>query len=135
MRGSDTWLVYSLPEQAPNHHGGGDLRCGGSLTQLGIQFSVDAQVQRHVQGAGLLGDLGVGGFGFFLSDFRADRFVPRATSNASPAGRIRHSAGLLALEVLTEVDSARLPCGNTGPATASSDPGAIAVPSASNGIW
>ncbi|MGH3887705.1 MAG: hypothetical protein ACRDSZ_14245 [Pseudonocardiaceae bacterium] len=54
-------LLYGLPEQVPDQRRGGDVLGGGPAAQLRVQFPIDAQVQRHVQGAGLLGDFGLAG--------------------------------------------------------------------------
>ncbi len=56
-------LVYGLPEQAPDQRRGGNVLGVGASAQLRVQFPVDPQVQRRVQGAGLLSDFGFGGLG------------------------------------------------------------------------
>jgi hypothetical protein len=61
--------------------------CGGPLAQLRVQLPVNAQVQRDIQSAGRLGDLGLDGLGLLLRDLIEDSFMA-SPSCGSLGGRV-----------------------------------------------
>jgi len=54
-------FAYRLAEQAWHQRGSWDVFLSRPLSQLRVQVPVDAQVQRHIQRARLLADLGLDG--------------------------------------------------------------------------